>query len=256
MEGGNWQIFAGMLNASGAKFIPNTHVDKLERLQNTQEYRIGAKSSELEDRSQWKFDAVVLAAPFHQSKIEFEPAPSHVPDNIEYVSLHVTLFSSPHRLSPAAFNLSHGQAVPDVVLTTLSPEEQDKLERLPGGVGSAGFFSISKLRSATNHYVDPPRKEFIYKIFSPAPVNATFLHHLLGLGVPEDGTSEDKAQIPWIYRKTWLSYPYLPPRVTFEPQKLHDGIWYTGGIESFISTMETSSLSGMNVAKLIVESWA
>ena len=31
------------------------------------------------------------------------------------------------------------------------------------------------------------------------------------------------------------------------------GFYYTSGIESFISTMETSALMGMNVAQLIVD---
>lgn len=34
-----------------------------------------------------------------------------------------------------------------------------------------------------------------------------------------------------------------------------DGQWYTAGIESFISTMETSSLMGSNVARLVVDKW-
>lgn len=33
------------------------------------------------------------------------------------------------------------------------------------------------------------------------------------------------------------------------------GFYYTGGIESFISTMETSALMGMNVAQLIVDDY-
>jgi prenylcysteine oxidase/farnesylcysteine lyase len=32
-------------------------------------------------------------------------------------------------------------------------------------------------------------------------------------------------------------------------------LWYTSGIESFISTMETSALSGKNVARLIRDEW-
>lgn len=32
-------------------------------------------------------------------------------------------------------------------------------------------------------------------------------------------------------------------------------LWYTSGIEGFISTMETSSLMGRNVARLIVDGW-
>jgi prenylcysteine oxidase/farnesylcysteine lyase len=42
------------------------------------------------------------------------------------------------------------------------------------------------------------------------------------------------------------------PRVTFEDPELARGFYYTSGMESFISTMETSALMGMNVAQLIV----
>lgn len=51
----------------------------------------------------------------------------------------------------------------------------------------------------------------------------------------------------------WHSYPYEYPRVTFEGPELAPGFYYTSGIESFISTMETSALMGMNVAQLIVD---
>lgn len=40
--------------------------------------------------------------------------------------------------------------------------------------------------------------------------------------------------------------------MTFDEIELARHFYYTGGIESFISTMETSALMGMNVAKLIV----
>jgi hypothetical protein len=45
------------------------------------------------------------------------------------------------------------------------------------------------------------------------------------------------------------------PRVSFEEIELARGFYYTSGIESFISTMETSALSGMNVAQLIVDDY-
>lgn len=41
--------------------------------------------------------------------------------------------------------------------------------------------------------------------------------------------------------------------MTFEDLELATGFYYTSGIESFISTMETSALMGMNVAQLIVD---
>ena len=45
--------------------------------------------------------------------------------------------------------------------------------------------------------------------------------------------------------------------MTFEDVQLdkEGKVWYTSGIESFISTMETSSLMGMNVARLVADGW-
>jgi len=37
--------------------------------------------------------------------------------------------------------------------------------------------------------------------------------------------------------------------------ELARGFYYTSGMESFISTMETSALMGMNVAQLIVDDY-
>lgn len=59
--------------------------------------------------------------------------------------------------------------------------------------------------------------------------------------------------ISWYYPHIWHSYPYELPRVTFEGPELGRGFYYTSGIESFISTMETSALMGKNVAQLIMD---
>ena len=69
----------------------------------------------------------------------------------------------------------------------------------------------------------------------------------------EDSTQESGSPISWYYPKVWHSYPYEYPRVTFEGPELAQGFYYTSGIESFISSMETSALMGMNVAQLIVD---
>ena len=61
--------------------------------------------------------------------------------------------------------------------------------------------------------------------------------------------------ISWYYPHVWQSYPYEYPRVTFEDPELARGFYYTSGMESFISTMETSALMGMNVAQLIVDDY-
>jgi prenylcysteine oxidase/farnesylcysteine lyase len=111
------------------------------------------------------------------------------------------------------------------------------------------------LRPITNP--NTKAQEYLYKIFSPEPVSPSFLAKILGLTAMEPETIEGfaKDDVSWLYKKVWHSYPVEYPRVTFEKMKLAPGMWYTGGIESFISTMETSALMGKNVARLIVDGW-
>jgi prenylcysteine oxidase / farnesylcysteine lyase len=71
-------------------------------------------------------------------------------------------------------------------------------------------------------------------------------------GISIFNTSASDA-ISWYYPHIWHSYPYELPRVTFEDPELGKGFYYTSGIESFISAMETSALMGKNVAQLIMD---
>lgn len=198
------------------------------------------------------FDEVILAAPLQYSDIELDPAPKHIPDEIPYTKLHTTLFASPHLLSPSAFNLGPGTTVPQFVLTTLAPTEEPQ-----DSAGSPGFYSISMHDSGINPHSSPPRIEYVYKIFSPMPITSAFLSQILGTKVSDKEAEKGDVNgtVSWIKHKLWHSYPREYPRVTFEEITLDEGMWYTSGIESFISTMETSALSGRNVARLVRDKW-
>lgn len=220
-----------------------------------------------EDPVAEEFDTIVLATPYQFSEISFLPPLNNPPDEIPYVTLHVTLFTSPHRLSPSFFNFdpsASASEVPNMVLTTL-PEGVDLgARRGKRGVGPAGFWSVSLLRSIN---MDDGTTQYLYKVFSPEKLTATWMMRLLGVSGTDasvDETSDsikrlDKHDLSWHYEKVWHSYPYELPRITFERIRLEgwasgpQGIWYTSGIESFISTMETSALMGKNVARLIVD---
>lgn len=244
IDGGNWQIFANMLEASQAKFVSNTSIDRVSKQQDgTFEVVTGNGDSAV-------FDDVVLAAPLQYSGLVIDPPPAHVPDEIPYTKLHVTLFASPYKLDPKAFAITG--SVPQYVLTTLPPDEE-----AGDNAGSPGFYSISISSYNINPQADPPRLEFIYKIFSPERVNHSFLSNILGLEVSNDEAENGNVNgtVSWILHKAWHSYPKEYPRVTFDHIKLDDGLWYTSAIESFISTMETSALSGKNVARLMRDQW-
>lgn len=246
IEGGNWQIFASMLNASFATVHLNTTVSSISK-QHDSTYTLTTS-----DGLTSTYDDIVLAAPLQYTDLVIDPAPKHIPDEIPYAKLYTTLFASPYLLDPTAFNMGSGDTVPQFVLTTLPPREIPK-----DAVGSPGFFSISLHHQAYNKHATPHRLEYVYKIFSPARVNATLLSHILGHKVTDDECDDGDVNesVSWIHHKIWYSYPREYPRVTFEEIVLDDGLWYTSAIESFISTMETSALSGKNVARLIRDGW-
>ncbi|OJJ51397.1 hypothetical protein ASPZODRAFT_138495 [Penicilliopsis zonata CBS 506.65] len=267
IQGGNWQIFAGMLSASEANVRLESTVRSIDR--NDDGTLTITSTSAGSDMETDVFDEVVIAGPLQDSGISISPPPERIPDEIPYVELYVTLFSSPHRLSPKYFDLagSGKTVVPETVLTTL-PEDSN-LPPSQSGVGPAGFWSISTLRTVNSPgSASSPAKHYVYKIFSPQRVTAKFVSQILGLEEEEkegrdstvfaDNSSiEDlpKHHISWFHEKIWNPYPVLHPRVTFEEAVLAPNMWYTSGMESFISTMETSALMGKNVAALMFQSW-
>lgn len=213
------------------------------------------------------FDNVVLANPWQFSNISTTKAVlSHKIDEIPYTKLHVTLFASPFKLRAGFFGLKDGDKAPSNVYTTLGAGEEAKVGK--DGVGRTGYYSISTLRTVVNPV--SLKREYVYKIFSAEAVTPKFLSDLLGVDVPPSFTPSDAGQnkdegmgedavvdaISWYYPHWFYSYPLELPRVTFQDPVVGNGVYYTGGIESFISTMETSALMGKNVARLIADEFA
>lgn len=178
IEGGNWQIFAGMLNASNSNVQLNTTVTGIKK--GKEQYLVTSVTEDSElgviTGIQESFDTVILAAPFQYSDIEIEKGLlKHTPDSVPYVTLHVTLFTSNKTLNPVYFNLKPDAEVPTTILTTLSPDEVTPNPE--DGVGSSGFFSISTLRTLINPKT--LQKEYLYKIFSPHAITSEFLSNIL-----------------------------------------------------------------------------
>ncbi|PWY92628.1 Prenylcysteine oxidase [Aspergillus heteromorphus CBS 117.55] len=258
VEGGNWLIFDGMLNLSHADVRLNHTVTSIDWAPNGPSTLTFQTNTNNPSPEQLDFDEVVIAGPWQFADITITPPPKKTPDEIPFVKLHVTLFSSPHRISPKYFGLTDPDAhTPETILTTLPPGTD--LGKSEAGVGPAGFWSISTLRTVPAP--DPAEgKHYVYKIFSPERPTAKFMKSILGLETSaSDSTTSigdlPKRDVSWFHEKIWRPYPFVYPRVTFEDPLLAPHIWYTGGIESFISTMETSALMGRNVAALMSREW-
>lgn len=279
--GGNWRIFDHMVAASGANLALNTTVTALAL-----GTKFGARhpkylistDSESSAAAGVPFDNIVIATPYQFAGIKapFDVVRSFI-DEIPYVRLHVTLFASPFAISPEFLGLAPGAQVPTTVLTTYAPAADGTSGE--EGAGKTGFFSISTLRRVTNPKTG--REEVLYKIFSPEAVTSEFMSRLLGVKVPEtftggevpapaagpattaqgesEGEGEAKEEtttvepVSWYYPHAFDSYPKALPRVTFQDPVVGDGVYYTSGMEGFISTMETNALMGKNVARLIVD---
>ncbi|KAE8388605.1 hypothetical protein BDV23DRAFT_158736 [Aspergillus alliaceus] len=263
IEGGNWQIFHGMLKSARADVRLNHTVTSIHRnADKTLTLTYNANNSK---EQKLIFDEVVIAGPLQHSDLSISPPVEKQPDEIPFVTLHVTLFSSPHKLSPKFFKLEGANAqTPETILTTL-PSGLD-LGSNKAGVGPSGFWSISTLRTVDHPVASPdqkPEKHYVYKVFSPERLSAGFVNNILGLENTDGNVSNSnstigdlsKRDVSWHHEKIWYPYPFLYPRVTFEETLISPNIWYTGGIESFISTMETSALMGSNVAALLFQSW-
>ena len=254
VQGGNWQIFASMLDHSGANLQLNTSVVAIDH-EGDGTYTVTVRRSGRTKLARAHFDTVILATPHQFADVTLTPPPTIPIAEIPYVELHVTLFTSLYQLDPVAFKLVPGAQVPRTILTTTTRSDDDRAPL---------YYSISTLRALTSPFTR--QREYLYKIFSPAPLPADFLHSILDSPFAatrdEDSMSDASAEegvVSWRYDKIWHSYPEERPRVTFEEVRydLGDGgeVWYPSSIEGFISTMETSSLSGMNVARLIVDGW-
>ena len=145
------------------------------------------------------------------------------------MTLHVTFVATKAPLNCAYFNLT-GNNCPTAIMTTLPEDLKD----------TPIFYSISRILRL-------PSGASVWKIFSPK----VFTDEILEPFFP--GAARE-----WTYRKDWKAYPRLDPIEIFSPIELFPdvssyGVWYTSGIESFISTMETSAMSGRNVAALIAQ---
>lgn len=264
VQGGNWRIFDRFVAASGAHVALNTSVSSVTLGTKPDakypKYLINTKSGSSEEAAVVAFDNVILATPYQFSGIKAASSVLQTAiDEVPYVKLHVTLFASPFAINPTFLGLEAGAKVPTTVLTTYAPADDGSsgLE----GAGKTGFFSISTLRTITNPKTG--KQEILYKIFSPNKVTPEFLSSLLGVEIPKKftGTStgpketeqlETVEPISWYYPHVFDSYPKALPRVTFQDPIVGNGVYYTSGMEGFISTMETNALMGKNVARLIV----
>jgi prenylcysteine oxidase/farnesylcysteine lyase len=176
----------------------------------------GVKSYKVHDKI---YDVVIIAAPLELAGIGFTNVDidEYVFSAREYQEVHVT-FVAASGIHPSYFN---AEKVPDHILTVEDP--------------TVPFSSLAKLAN-----ISVADGRAVYKVFSRTEMCRTLLEQIF-----INNTIEHKTMIK--------AYPVLSPQ-KFVPIVLSDNLFYVNSFESVVSTMETETISGKNVAKLVAKS--
>ncbi|QRW00032.1 prenylcysteine lyase [Ceratobasidium sp. AG-Ba] len=226
VAGGNWQVFDRWIKESGAKVKLGTTVQTL-RKGSSGKWHLGVEGGEEET-----FDTVVLAAPVKGTNIkieapELDSAKAFPP--VDYVHLHVTLLSTTSEHPQASYfipNAAPGTKIPQTILTTSTgPVEPE-------------FNSLTYHETIERN----GKTERIVKIFSKTKLDDAWLEKVFG-----------SETIGWVFRKEWDAYPVLPPTTTYPSIRPATGLYYVNAFEPFISTMETETISSLNVVDLLLQ---
>ncbi|KAF9210865.1 hypothetical protein BGZ59_008830 [Podila verticillata] len=249
IKGGNFQIFEGMIGKSQANVRLNTKIARVRKL--VPEYEGADPRFEVITTTGQKeiFDHIVIAAPIQSTNIDFDLNLPPLP-KVNYRTIHATFVRG--HVNPNYFHAASDK-FPTHILTTNSDAE---------------FTSLSIQVKLSNG-------ETVTKIFSPKVVEEDLLDRLY-------------SNRTWVKRKEWKAYPELAPipelnplledklltaseihqyvlkqhlRKEEEAQKAAEvawgqvevvpGVYYVNAFEPLISTMETETIAGKNVARLL-----
>lgn len=208
VEGGNWQMAAGLIDRANVSLHLNKEVASISL--KGKNYEVNSTDGQV-----YYCEVVVVATPLDEVKIDFIP-PISIPER----HLHHTYTTFVRGLlNPVYFGLSSTSSLPDLIGTVEVPE-------LP-------FSSISILKEYS-------KDDKAYKIFSRKPMADDLLNKIF---------SDRKETI----RIDWAAYPHYQAPEEFAPFLL-DGhhLYYINAFENAASTMETSSVSAENIARLIL----
>lgn len=202
VEGGNWQIFEHFLKNSTATIHLSTEVTSITRSLNS--WLLTSSKSATPVR----YDAIILAAPLHQTSIDLPPSITKQVPEQPYVRLHVTLLTTnSSSVNPEYLGLAANAKIPATLLTTYQGYRTGGLKP---EFNSLSYHGKVKLGD---------REEWSVKIFSEEEITKEWLQKVFS------------GSVGWVHKKVWNAYPKLPPTTTFAPVKLADGFYYVNAFE-------------------------
>ncbi|KAJ1965515.1 hypothetical protein IWQ62_002648, partial [Dispira parvispora] len=278
VRNGNQQLVQGIAELSGANIQLNTAVKKVEKIASSTgavQYKVTTASGAVDT-----FDALIMASPtstYTDAAIQWVGLKegayfTTLAPPVEYMTLHVTFVVG--RMKPAYFfkgdeakysNLplnvyttaSSTSVTPftsisvEYILSTTELYEVCRAANVSDSVVAADIAALeeelaagNRTKEAASLSADDKTYAFytIVKFFSPAAMTDAQLDQVY--------TSHF-----WTYRTSYQAYPKLDTRTDdeFPPITVDDKLYFPNAFEPYISTMETSTVSSHNVAKLLVQ---
>ncbi|KAJ3395817.1 hypothetical protein HDU92_004830 [Lobulomyces angularis] len=204
-KNGNMNIFKEMLEVSkNVNLKLNSKVITVEKKTESGEFIVTTA-----DNKTTVFDIVVVATPLNKVKFDNIALPIQ---QVEYVTVHTTIVIG--KLNLNYFKLKDYKELPESILIPSSAD------------CPFNSFSIKTWINGTD--------AALVKFFSPKELEKSLLEQIFV------GTQQ-------VYRRSIEAYPKLELKNLNKwktPFQLTEGLFYVNGMEEWISTMETESLSG------------
>ncbi|OAQ28197.1 hypothetical protein K457DRAFT_76707, partial [Linnemannia elongata AG-77] len=222
IEGGNFQIFEGMVAKSGAEVRLKTKIARVRRLKPRHEGEEPQFEVTTTTGQKQIFDYIVLAAPIESTNIDFDISLPPQP-KVDYRTIHATFVRG--NVNPSYFY------APTSPVRSSTPSAKDFPTHILSTNSRAEFISLSIQARLSNG-------ETITKIFSPEALSKDLLDRLY-------------SNRTWVKHKEWKAYPKLRPIPLAEEEEVVPGVFYVNSFEPLISTMETETIAGKNIARLL-----
>lgn len=170
------------------------------------------------------FDIIILAAPYHQTKIDFVNTGVKVPQQA-YVHLHVTfIITNSSAPRPAYFGLPENHRMPNSIFATF-----DTGSTPPPTFNSLNY--LKRLSPETGARFGNTSNWHVVKMFSYDTLSDKMLRDVFG-----------QHEVAKTYEKVFLAYPKLDPIESpseVAPVRPATSFYYINGMERLVSTMET-----------------
>ena len=257
IRGGNSRLVEDLLQESKSQLHLDTAVLRIG-LGQSHRYRVTySKRTSSEDASppsglvkSQEFDKVIIATPLRTANIDLGDLSNFsTAAMIPYSDVHVTLLLTPAKLSPSFFNLPDSTVMTDDVMVTAHASDP------------IGLYSISESQECWIddrfcHFVGPLCDQVVcenlYRIVSGTQIEDIDIVRMIG-GQFRNDTPLLEQGISWVHRQPWPSSipAHRPIANHLQELEIAPGLFYLGGAEEVISSMEMSCRIAKSVARRV-----